>query len=503
MTAPHLAISKSRRTLITCSVMLSTMIVALDGTIANVALPHMQASLLASPEQVVWVLTSYLVASAIAMPLSGWLASRYGRKLVMVASAAGFTLASVSCGLSTSLGMMVVSRLLQGAFGAGLVPLGQATLLDVYPPERQGQAMVIAGLGAMIGPLSGPTLGGWLTDAFNWRWIFMINVPIGLAAMVGLWSTLPETRNEGMAKFDLFGFATVSIFIGTLQLMMDRGQQLDWFESREICIEAAAVAVFLWMSVVHMLTARDTFVSVDVFRDRNFTIGTVISAAIGILIFASVPIIVVMQQQLLGYSAYYSGLVSLPRGFGTVFGLLVVGRLMGRVDERVLLLAGLAMLSLALWMLSRLSLQTDATPLLITAGLQGMGGGLMIAPLSAISYSTLALRLRNEGAALYALARSIGQSLGLSALQALSLRNAAQVSSRLVEGVIPSSATLAYAAPGLRFDEGLGLRALAGEAYRQAAMVATIDSMWLILLLALAMMPLILLMQRRGAVTAR
>ena len=485
--------------LITGSVMLSTMIVALDGTIANVALPHMQASLLASPEQVVWVLTSYLVASAIGMPLAGWLASRHGRKRVMVIAALGFTLSSVGCGLANSLSMMVAARLLQGAFGAGLVPLGQATLLDAYPPERHGQAVVIAGLGAMIGPLSGPTLGGWLTDALNWRWIFMINVPIGAAAVIGLWSTLPETRTRGMARFDVIGFVTVSMFIGTLQLLMDRGQQLDWFESREICIEAAIVGLFLWLTVVHMLTARDTFVSVEVFLDRNFSIGTVISAAIGILIFATVPIVVVMQQQLLGYSAFYSGLISLPRGFATVFGLLVVGRLMGRVDERVLLACGLVLVALAQWMLSRLSLQTDAIPLLITAALQGCGGGLMIAPLAAISYSTLAPRLRNEGAALYALARSIGQSLGLSVLQALSLRNAAQVGARLTERVTPDSPVVAFAAPGLRFEDGLSARVMAGEIGRQAAMVATMDTMWLVLLLALGMLPLTLLMRRRGS----
>ena len=489
--------SPARRALITGSIMLSTMIVALDGTIANVALPHMQASLMASPEQVLWVLTSYLVASAIATPLSGWLANRYGRKLVMVGSAIGFTLASVACGLAGSLPVMVAARLLQGAFGAGLVPLGQATLLDINPREKQGRAMAMAGLGAMIGPLSGPTLGGWLTDVLNWRWVFLVNVPIGILAVVGLWSSLPEIRDERVKRFDWFGFVTLSLFIGVLQLMMDRGQQLDWFDSREIWIEAGIVATFGWLAFVHMATARDTFVRGEVFLDRNFALGCLVSASIGVVVFATVPITTNMQQQLLGYSPLHAGLVSLPRGFGTVLGLVVVGYLIGKVDERLLLMLGLLTAAASLWAFAVMNLQVDEGPQLWAAFLQGLSGGLMIAPLSTLVFSTLDPRLRNDGSTTYALARSIGQSLGLSFLQAQSLRNAAQVSSRLAERVGPDSPVVAFALPELHFVDGLPLRMMAGEIGRQAAMVAMIDTMWLTCLLALAMMPMTLLMRRR------
>jgi len=488
----------ARRALITGAIMLSTMIVAIDGTIANVALPQMQASLSATPEQVLWVLTSYLVAAAIMTPLSSWLANRYGRKRVMVIEALGFTLSSVACGMSASLPMMVAARLAQGAFGAGLVPLGQATLLDINPPEKQGRAMALAGLGAMIGPLSGPTLGGWLTDALSWRWVFLINVPIGILAVIGLWSTMPETRDERVTRFDLMGFATVSIFIGMLQLMMDRGQMLDWFESREIWIEATMVGVFGWLAAVHMMTARNTFVRVDVFRDRNFAVGCLLSATIGIVVFATVPITTVMQQQLLGYTPLHAGMVSLPRGFGTVLGLLVVGSLIGKVDERWLLAIGLATASASLYLFSRISLQVDEGPLLWGGFLQGLSGGLMIAPLSTLVFSTLDSRLRNEGAAIYALARSIGQSLGISALQAQTLRNTAAVSSRLAERVVPDNPVVAFAAPELSFEGGVPLRIMAGQIGRQAAMVATIDTLWLTCLIGIGMIPMIWLMRRRA-----
>lgn len=484
-----------RRMLITGSVMLSTMIVALDGTIANVALPHMQSSLSASPEQVVWVLTSYLVASAIMTPLSSWLASRFGRKLVMSVSAAGFTVASLACGLATNLPTMVIARLIQGISGAGLIPLGQATLLDINPPERQGRAMAMAGLGAMLGPLAGPTLGGWLTDIVSWRWVFLINIPIGILAFIGLSTSLIETRERGVGRFDLFGFATISIFLGAFQLMMDRGQQLDWFDSPEIWIEAAVMGAFGYLAVVHMLTARNTFVRAEVFADRNFSLGSLISAVIGVIIFATVPSITVMMQTLLGYSAMQTGLVSMPRGIGTVIGLLVVGNLIGKVDARILLVIGLSIAAFSLYLFSRISLQVDETPLLVAGLLQGLSGGLMIAPLSTLVFSTLPRNYRNEGAAIYALARNIGNSLGISVLQMVMIQTNAAVTMRLAEGIRPDNPVLQAAAPDFSVNTVSSLAGMSREIGRQAAMVATIDTIWLTCLLALAVLPVVLLMR--------
>ena len=478
------------------------MIVALDATIANVALPTMQPSLGAAPEQIVWVLTSYLIASAIMTPLSSWLASRFGRRLVMTVSAAGFTLASLGCGLANSLEFMVFARLVQGLCGAGLVPLGQATLLDINPPEKQGQAMAMTGLGAMLGPLAGPTLGGWLTDAFSWRWVFLINIPIGLIAFAGLFLFLPESRDRNIGRFDVMGFATISIFLGAVQLMFDRGQQLDWFDSTEVCIEAAMAVLFGYLALVHMFTARGTFVRAELFADRNFVIGCAISMAIGILIFATVPLVTVMTQSVLGYSALQTGMIGIPRAIGTVTSLILVGRIVDKVDPRILLMIGVLFVITGLYILTGISLEIDREPLLWAGLLQGFGGGLMISPLSAMTFSTLSARFRNEGTAIYSLARSFGNSLGISVLQVVAVRNAASVSSRLAEGVRPDNPVMQQAMPDFAFDSIPALMRMSGMISRQATMVATIDTMWLTCIVALATLPVIPLLRgrrRKGA----
>lgn len=477
--------------------MLSTMIVTLDSTIANVALPHMQSSLMASPEQITWVLTSYLIASAIMTPLSSWLASRFGRKRVMVISAIGFTVSSLACGLATNLPMMIVARLIQGISGAGLIPLGQATLLDINPPERQGKAMAMAGLGSMLGPLLGPTLGGWLTDTMSWRWVFLINIPIGLLTIAALSASMVELRDRFIGKFDLFGFAALSIFLGAFQLMMDRGQHLDWFDSIEIWIEAAIMAVFAWLMIVHMFTARNTFVRAEIFKDRNFVLGSLVSAVIGVVIFATVPIIAVMMQTQLGYSAYHAGLVNMPRSIGTILGLLIVSNLMGRIDARMLLAVGLGVSAASMYIMAGISLTTDEMPLIVSGFLQGFGGGLMIAPLSTLVFSTLGASYRNEGAALYALARSIGNSIGISVLQLLAIRNAAAVSNRLAEGVRPDSPTMQAANPDFSFADMHAVAGLSREIGRQAAMVATVDTLWIACLVAVFTLPIVPLMRAR------
>ncbi|MEO5598444.1 MAG: DHA2 family efflux MFS transporter permease subunit, partial [Novosphingobium sp.] len=432
---------------ITGSVMLASLIVSLDITIANVALPQMQSSLSASSDQVIWVLTSYLIASAIMTPLSSWLASRFGRKPVMAISVAAFTLASLACGVSNGLTMMVVARIVQGIAGAGLIPLGQATLLDINPPEKQGRAMAVAGLGSMVGPLIGPSLGGWLTDTYTWRWVFLINIPIGILCFVGIWTFLPDVRDRAIGRFDGFGFATVSLFLGFFQLMMDRGQTLDWFDSTEICIEAGMVVLIGFLAVVHILTAKGTFVRVELFADRNFALGTAISGVVGVVGFATIPLVTVMMQAQLGYTPLHSGIVSLPRGLGSVCGLIVVGALIGRLRAQTLLTIGLAGTAVGLFLYSQISLGTDETPMLYAGFIQGASGGLIIAPLSTLVFSTLPTKFRNEGAAIYSLARNIGSSLGISAIQVLNGRNTAIVSSRLAEGVRPDNPQLALSAP--------------------------------------------------------
>ncbi len=484
-----------RKTLITASVMGTTLVVALDATIAVVAIPHMQASLNASPEQVTWVLTSYLIASAIMMPLASWLASKFGRKRVMSISVIAFTVASMACGLARSLEFMVFARLAQGAAGAGLIPLGQATLLDINPPEKQPSAMAVAGLGAMLGPLLGPTIGGWLTDNYSWRWVFLINLPIGIAAIFGTLFSHIEVKDKELAKFDMFGFLALTSFIGSFQLMMDRGQHNDWFDSAETFFEAGLLALSFYLLLVHMLTRRDTFVRAALFADRNFALGTIISTVIGIVIFASSPILTLMTQNLLGYSPFKNGLVSLPRGVGTIMSLLVVTRFIRKVDPRMLLCIGLGFSVLSLWMFSQLSLETNETPIMLAGLFQGFSGGLLISPLSALAFSTLSPRFRNEGAAIFALSRNIGNSLGISAIQVMSIRASAQVASRLNEGVRPDNPVFQIARPDFDFTSPAAMARASGEIWRQATMVSTIDTFWLGCMVAIATLPIILLMK--------
>ena len=471
---------------------MAAMMVAVDSTIANVALSHMQSSMSASQDQVVWVLTSYMIASAIATPLSGWLADRFGRKRVMVLAVIGFTLASMLCGMAVSLPMMVGARLLQGVCGAGLIPLNQSLLLDITPPEQMGRAMAINGLGIMFGPLIGPTLGGFLIDTLNWRWVFFINVPFGILSMIGMSLYLTETTATSIKRFDYFGFGSLSLFLGSFQLLLDRGPQLDWFDSTEIRIEALASALFAWATVVHMVTAANSFVRPRVFLDRNFAIGCVLGALTGIVSFASVPVLTIMIQQSLGYTAMDTGLISSPRGFGTVVSMMVVGRLIGRFDARIFLMLGIGLNAVGLYMLSQLTLITGSGPIMWAGLIQGLGSGLMMVPLSTMVFSTLASKYRNEGTALYSLTRTMGNSLGISWIQMQSVHAATRVQSRLVEGLRPDNPIMALRMPDMDLGSAQGVTAMMGLVRQQAGMVANVDIFWFLCLLAVGMMPLVL-----------
>ena len=475
--------------------MMAMTMVAVDITIANVALPHMQSSLSASSDQVIWVLTSYLIASAIATPLSGWLAGRFGRKLVMVISVGGFTLASALCGAANSLTMIVLARVLQGACGAALVPLSQAILLDVHPPEQHAKAMALFAMGSMLGPIVGPTLGGYLTDAMSWRWVFFINIPFGILSFIGMILFVPESRDEKPLRFDMFGFMTVSIALGAFQLMLDRGEHLDWFDSGEIKLYALILGVAVWLGAVHMFTARNTFIRPALFRDRNFTVGCIVSMLLGVVAFATVPLIVIMTQSLLGYSAFRTGMVGLPRAVGTLVAMILVTRLVGRVDTRVLLIAGLIVSAVSMLMYSHFDLYVDQWNLLVAGFIQGIGGGLIFVPLSVIVFATLPQRLRNEGAAMYSLTRNIGNAIGISFLNRELIHYTAQSRARMVEGLRPDSPAVAAGMPDLDFGSLQDMAQMNGEVLRQSAMMGNIEIYYLVFLMSALMIPLILLMQ--------
>ncbi|WP_067734019.1 DHA2 family efflux MFS transporter permease subunit [Novosphingobium naphthalenivorans] len=487
--------SKARRMLITIPCMIATTMVAVDITIANVALPHMQSSLSASQEQVLWVLTSYLVASAIATPLSGWLAGRVGRKNVMLVSVGGFTIASALCGLSTSLQMIVLSRFLQGACGAALIPLSQAILLDINPPREHAKAMAIYALGSMAGPIVGPTLGGYLTDSLSWRWVFFVNVPFGIVSFLGMLAFLARRHIREQSRFDLFGFVAVSIALTSLQLILDRGQHLDWWESTEIRIYALILAISGYLTVVHMFTAKGTFIRPELFRDRNFAVGSVFSMMIGVVAFATIPLVVVMTQALLNYSAFDTGLLGLPRAVGTLVSMAMVAQLVARVDVRAIIIAGLAFMSAGMLMYSHMDLYVDERALVIAGFVQGIGSGLIFVPLSVVVFSTLAPKLRNEGASMYALTRNIGNAVGISLLNVELVRDVAASRNSLIQNLRPDNPVLQYARPDMDFGSTQALAGANAEIMRQSAMAGNISTYHLVVILTLALIPLVLLLR--------
>jgi len=484
------------RRLITASVMAATMMNSLDTTIANVALPHIQGSVAASADEISWVLTSYIVAAAICTPLTGWFAGRFGRKRLMLWSVVGYSGASGLCGLSGSLGEIVGFRLLQGVFGAALVPMSQAILLDINPPERHGPAMSIWAMGAILGPIIGPALGGWLTDDFNWRWVFFINLPVGAVAFTGLWLFLSDTGAAIRSRLDVFGFATLALALGAFQLMLDRGQTKDWFNSTEICIEAGAAALSFYLFTVHTLTANKPFIDLGMFADRNFLLGTLFGFMLGVLLFSVLALLPPMLEGLMGYPVILTGLVTAPRGVGSFISMTLSGLLIKYFDARLMILVGFGLAALAMYWMSGFSLGMSSR-LLITSGfVQGLGTGLIFVPLSTLAFATLPTRYRNEGTAMFTLIRNTGSAVGISVLQAMTSRNADTVHARLTEAVRPDNPALNAAMPGFDFNVPLQVARINALITRQASMVSYIDAFWFLCVVTLAVMPLLLLLRK-------
>ncbi|MDB5801228.1 MAG: EmrB/QacA family drug resistance transporter [Rhodocyclales bacterium] len=497
--APDAADGSINRRMITISIMLATIIQALDGTIANVALPHMQGSLSASQDQITWVLTSFIVAAAIATPLTGWLTDRFGLKNVFLVSVAGFTIASVLCGLSGSLAQIVAARLLQGIFGAALVPLSQAVLLDINPREKHGSAMAVWGMGVMIGPILGPTLGGWLTDSYNWRWVFFINVPVGALAFYGIWKYIRKVPAARSMRFDMFGFATLSLAIGALQMLLDRGEQNDWFASTETWVEAILLAMSMAYFVAHtvLTPAGKSFFDYRLLKNRNYVTGLLFIFIVGMVLFATRALTPTMLQGLMGYPAAIAGLVTAPSGFGTMIAMLVVGRLVGRVDFRILLALGFGITAFSLWQMSRYTLVLSQSDIVWPGVIQGIGLGLVFVPLSAATFATLSPAMRAEGTAIYSLIRNIGSSIGIALVQALLVRNTQIAHSSLVEKITNSNAALHEPTVSAiyTFANADSITALNGEITRQASMIAYVDDFWLMLILTVLVIPLLLLVK--------
>ena len=479
---------------ITVSIMLATIMNSLDTTIANVALPHIQGSVSASQEQISWVLTSYIVSAAIMTPLAGWIAVRIGTKRLFLISIAGFTIASMLCGVSTSLAEIVGFRLLQGVFGASLIPLSQATLLNINPPEKHGQAMAVWGMGAILGPIMGPALGGYLTENWSWRWVFFINLPIGIVAFLGVLFFISKDRLERAKPFDFLGFGAMILFIGAFQLMLDRGPSQDWFGSPEIWAELILSLISLWVFFVHTLSAEHPFFDRALMRDSNFLTGSIFGFFIGILLFSSMALLPPMMQGLMGYPVLLSGLVSMPRGLGSLIAMFLVGQLIGRVDTRLILLVGLSLSAFSLWQMLHFDLSMPKGPFMVSGFFQGLGIGLIFVPLSTLAFATIPARLRAEGSSVYTLIRNLGASAGISIMGAVLVDNNQQAHADLTAHLDPAN-TVVQGALGAGFEHGPRLEVINGEITRQAAMVAYLDDFKLMLIITLACIPMLLLMR--------
>src|ERR1700685_1597920 len=411
------------RTAITVCVILATLMQALDTTIANVALPYLQGSVASTQDQIDWVLTSYIVAAAIMTPPTGFLAARFGLKRLFLVSVAGFTVASMLCGMSQSLTQIVLFRVLQGAFGAALVPLSQSVLLNIYPPERQGSAMALWGVAVMAGPVLGPVLGGWLTEDYTWRYVFYINLPIGILCFLGMRVFLTDTTSNANERLDWCGVGTLSLGIGAPQVLLDRGEQLDWFGSGEIIIEAIVAAAAFYLFLVHAFTAAEPFLRPALFRNRNFTAGTIFVAIVGLTYYASRALQPPYLQTLMNYPVVTAGFVLGPRGVGTMAAMLIVGRLTGRIDTRLLLGFGLGLTAWAFYAMTGWTPDVSQLTIVWIGVVQGIGLGFLFVPLSAVTLATLSSEQRTAGAGFYNLSRNIGSSVGISVVNALLTRN--------------------------------------------------------------------------------
>jgi MFS transporter, DHA2 family, multidrug resistance protein len=492
--------AESHRGTITALVLLAAMMQTLDTTIVNVALPYVQGSVAASSDQIDWVLTSYITAAAIMTPPTGFLAARFGLKRLFIVSTLGFTLASVLCGMAESLNEIVAFRALQGAFGAAMIPLSQTVLLSIYPKERHGFAMMIFGLGVVVGPVLGPVIGGWLTQDYTWRYVFYINGPLGIITFLGMMMFLPESPRSGPQKLDWFGFGTLSLAIGALQVLLDRGEIKDWFGSSEIVIEALIAGSAFYLFLVHTFTTERPFMRPALFRDRNLSAGVIFSIVAFIALYASLALQPPYLQDLMNYPVLTAGLVMGPRGVGTMLGTMVVGRFVGKVDTRLLLGIGLGFSAWAFYIMTGWTPDVSAQEIVLTGLVQGAGFGILFVPMSTVTLSTLAPEDRADGASVFSLSRSLGSSIGISAFTAL-LTNNTEVNHADISANV-TAVNRAFENPSiaqfLSPVTAAGRAALDALVTQQAQVIAYIDDYKLLLIATLALFALLAIFKKPG-----
>jgi DHA2 family multidrug resistance protein len=484
------------------AVVLAAILEVLDITIVSVAIPHMLGSFGATPDQITWVLTSYLVSAAVVMPLTGYLSARLGRRRLLFFSITGFVIASALCGVAWNLESMVIFRLAQGVCGAPLIPLSQAILLDAFPREKHGQALAIFGLGIMVAPVLGPTFGGWLTDTFVWRAVFYINIPIGILALLLSMGQLPR-RDIRYLKTDWTGLVLLVLAVGSLQFVLDQGQNRDWFDSKLIQV---FTAVTIFAAVAFFMRGWNNpknIIDLSLLKDRNFTAGLLAITAYGITLFGTVALLPLLTQRLMGYPAMSAGMLFIPRAVASAIALAVTGNfLMRYFDARLLVAVGLVLSALGTIMMSGLSLNADAWALASPGILAGIGMGLFFVPLTAIAFGRMENEKLDEAAGLYALMRGIGSSIGIAVVSWLFVRQGQIHWVNLTNHVTPLNPNVppVIARYGLDAETSVTLPAAAQEIARQAQMLAFVDLFWFIGIVTLAILPLLLLMKRPAKV---
>ncbi|MGA3080846.1 MAG: DHA2 family efflux MFS transporter permease subunit [Terracidiphilus sp.] len=495
--------------MVAAAVMLATFMVVLDSSVANVALPHMAGSLSASTDESTWVLTSYLVSNAIMLPAAGWLARRIGRKRLLILSILIFTAASLLCGMALNMPMLIVARILQGVGGGGMQPLAQSILLESFPPRQHGTAMAVYGIGVVVAPIIGPTMGGWITDSYSWRWIFYINLPIGILAlfMVNLYIVDPPyLRKAFRGAIDYLGFGLMALWLGTLQLVLDKGQEADWFAASWVRWMVAVSTLALAAFIVRELTNRDPIVQLRVLADRNFGMGILVTVIYGFVLYGITAMLPLFLQTVLGYSALQSGLTVSPRGIGAMASMIAVGILVRWVDGRLLMAFGFAILGFSTWMLSWISLEIGMASVVVPNVLNGFAMGFIFVPLTTMTLSRLRKQDIGNATGIFNLMRNIGGSVGIASVVTALVRGA-QVHQTYLSADAAGSPLAGAMVRGLQaklFSQGTDMvsahqRAL-GALYRsveqQSVLLAYADNFRLLAVLSLLCVPLVLLFQR-------
>ncbi len=484
--------------LVVVSAIIGTIVFEFTWTIAGVALPHMQGAFSATTDQIAWVMTAFVMGSSVAIATVGWFSVRFGRKRVFALSIAGFTLTLVMCATSNTLLEESIWRFMQGALGAGLIPLGQAITVDAFPRGKHGQATALWGTGVVLGAVLGPVVGGVIVEYYSWPWIFWLNVPVGVIALIAVLFFIPEIETEPDRPMDWFGMTTLVLAVGVIQVVLNRAERLDWFASPEIMIETGIIIVALYLFVAHSITTRNPFLRRELFQDRNFQLGLFFCLVNGALAIVPLVLLPLLLQNIGGYPAISTGGLLVFRGMGLIAGMIIVGQITNRVDSRYILAAGFFLMFISGWGMSVWTVELPAWEVIWTNFLQGAASGAVFVPVTTLAFTTLAPRFRTEGFAVFYTVFFTGSALGVAGIMAIHTRTAQINHAVLSEHINPFNEVLNYSFIPKLWDlnDLSALAALDVEVTRQATMIAYNNTFFSIAALSLIVIPLIFLFRR-------